>query len=166
MGSNELENLVSCFSLLDAYEPKPGAKSDDFTWYASSGASASRLDRVYVLITTLGAEFFLYTNHKILHCSLKFSAKNVISRKSYWQLNSSVLEDEMYIKLIKDLMNDSKTLNLANDSIREWWDDLKKRIKKVSITHYAVRKKENKKEENELKTKSKYEIIPAKVNSL
>ena len=32
MGSNELENLVSCFSLLDAYEPKPGAKSDDFTW--------------------------------------------------------------------------------------------------------------------------------------
>ena len=63
-------------------------------------------------------------------------------------------------------MNDSKTLNLANDSVREWWDDLKKRIKKVSITHYAVRKNENKKEENELKTKSKYEIIPAKVNSL
>ena len=27
MGSNELENLVSCFSSLDAYEPKPGAKS-------------------------------------------------------------------------------------------------------------------------------------------
>ena len=43
---------------------------------------------------------------------------------------------------------------------------LKKRIKKVSITHYAVRKKENKKEENELKTKSKYETNPAKVNSL
>ena len=133
MGSNELENLVSCFSLLDAYEPKPGAESDDFTWYASSGASASRLDRVYVLKTTLGAEFFLYTNHKILHCSLKFSAKNVISRKSYWQLNSSVLEDEMYIKLIKDLMNDSKTLNFANDSVREWWDDLKKELKRLAL---------------------------------
>ena len=168
-GSNELETLVNRFSLLDAYKPKPGAKSHDFTWYASSGASASRLDRVYVpksCVTTLTAEIFPYSDHKILHCSLKFSAKNVISGKSYWKLNSSVLQDENYIKLIKDLINDSKTLKLAYDSVSEWWDDLKERIKKVSITHCAVRKKESNQEEYELKTKLKYETDPAKVNSL
>ena len=154
IGSAELEQVVSGFCLSDAYKSNPGSTKNDFTWYSPSSSTASRLDRFYVPVSSLSSvdsDFFPYTDHKIVHCSLELTDKGVNPGKSYWKLNNSVLHDDKYLKLIKDLIADSKTLRLAFDKASDWWDDLNERIKKVTIKHCAIKKRESEQVEYEIK---------------
>ena len=169
IGSAELEQVVSGFCLSDAYKSNPGSTKNDFTWYSPSSSTASRLDRFYVPVSSLSSvdsDFFPYTDHKIVHCSLELTDKGVNPGKSYWKLNNSVLHDDKYLKLIKDLIADSKTLRLAFDKASDWWDDLKERIKKVTIKHCAIKKRESEQVEYEIKTRLKYETDPEEVVGL
>ena len=64
---------------------------------------------------------------------------------SRWLLAVALGESEYKMK-IKTLISDTATLIDAYDNVALWWDDLKNRIKIVSIAYCSKRKSENRKE--------------------
>ena len=67
-----------------------------------------------------------------------------------WKLNNSLLENLEYKNKIKQLFQDSQTLRPAFKSTCEWWDDVKNRIKKISISIASKIKKQNREKETKI----------------
>ena len=70
------------------------------------------------------------------------------------------MDDDKSPKLIKDLLADCKTLRLVIGGTIQ----LKDRIKKVTIKHCAIKKRESDQEEYEIKIRLKYETDPEAVS--
>ena len=143
-GSKELRSSMSDFGLVDSFRYL-NPRTKNFTWFGHQATQASRLDRIFVSPQLLGdcsTEFFPYSDHKFVHCSLFLDTNSGRHGKSYWKLNNSILSDDYFKQKIENLLIDSRTLRPAFSSTGEWWDDVKTRIKKVAIKHSSVKKRE------------------------
>ena len=132
VGSSELESLVISFGCSDPYRRPPGALKNEFTWFSGSAASAIRLDKFFVprdCASSIKSEFFPYSDHKILHCSIKITTSTIAHGKSFWKLNNSILQDDVYIDLIKNLIEDCRSLRLAFKQSGNGGSTLKRELK-------------------------------------
>lgn len=136
-------SLKSDFSLLDAWR-KCNPRAVSFTWSNSSKTQASRLDRFFLSKTlfakVISSNIFpcVFSDHDFV--SLKIALNGVSGRKNdVWKFNSSLLFDAEFKQLVTNEVQNSK-LEVNNfSSLGDWWDDLKIRIRKLSID-FSVRK--------------------------
>lgn len=143
-GSEELSGICSAFRLVDSWRVD-NPKTKLYTWQNKSGSQASRIDRFYVdaglSFTCSDFSYFPYSDHKIVTGMLKITTtKKSTAGKSFWKLNTTVLNDKKYQEEICSLISETSTLKMLYPNISEWWDDLKCRIKKISIS-YCCRKR-------------------------
>nr|CAB3264543.1 pol-like protein [Phallusia mammillata] len=91
----------------------------------------------------------IMSDHKIVVLTLEF-APNARGR-GYWKLNTRLLNDKRYVKLIRKTIDDYTQTNPANHvNPHTRWDALKAVIRGVSIGFSARVKKENTSRQNEL----------------
>ena len=145
VGHAELCSTVSDFDLEDKWRVVyPQCKS--FTWANKAGTQASRLDRFYIpadlVVEKYEISVFPFSDHKVIQIVLPFAQSGDCQtpKVTHWKLNTSILEEQEYKNKIKKLFNDMATLMEAFDNIAHWWDDLKRRIKIITIAYCSARK--------------------------
>ena len=139
-------SLKSDFSLVDVWR-KLHPQSVSFTRSNSSFSQASRLDRFFISKSRLGSAL----SSTILPCTLSdhefitfvLRLDSVSNRENFiWKFNCSLLKDSDFKQLINNEIAIRK-LEINNfPSLGAWWDDLKVRIRKISID-FSVRKRRN-----------------------
>ena len=106
-----------------------------FSYHSVHGKS--RVDRVYVSdsfvcgVSNIKYTFYPQPNtHKLL----KFEIDSTIEKgPGYWKLNTSILNDTAYIKLITDCITELKTFPCENAI--EWWELLLLHVRSLSASY-------------------------------
>ena len=121
-GSKELGYSLSDFGLTDSFRYLT-PRTKNITWFGHQATLASHLDQIFVSQKLLGgcsSEFFPYSDHKFVHCSLFNNSNSAKHGKSYWKLNNSILSDDYFKQKIENLLIDSRTLGPAFSYIGKW----------------------------------------------
>ena len=145
VGHKELNAVIADFGLEDRWRVQnPGCKK--YTWSNKSGNQASRLDRFYIPsdLESKKCEIsvFPFSDHKLVLVDLEISKTRASTRPrmTHWKLNTKILEEDDYRRVIKDLICDFATLMDAYEDVTVWWDDFKTRVKTVTISYCSKRK--------------------------
>lgn len=145
VGSRELNGAIEELDLIDSFRVAC-PDNRQFTWSNKQGSQASRLDRIFAPaafeVLRHSTEIFPYSDHKSVSLELGFKGPEPEPlRPSTWKLNVSFLEDKNYVKKIKNLINDCLTIREGFANVCDWWDDLKRRVKLVSVSHCSHQKR-------------------------
>ena len=146
--SKELYGIIKGFNYHDAYIEFN--QINDFTW-SRQGSRASRLDQIYlppdIVPKSKSCKHILHlSDHKavLLSLSLEISRPNVdiLKEKSFWKLNSRVLEDKNFDKNFKrvllEIMDDKDSFG----STVEWFESsFRKKVRDFLIDFSKVRQK-------------------------
>ena len=107
------------------------SNSAEYTWISRKPNinSKSRLDRFYlskqIFLSEQLHEEFLYSDHKLVSAKIRFTPDNHDDRgPGYYKINASVLQEEDYIDLIKQMWTED--LDKADMPTR--WDRQKDRV--------------------------------------
>ena len=135
----QIDNLCSSFDLIDIWRIRnPDVKR--FTWRQKNPIVQRRLD--FWLITSSIQEEVenvdiipaIRTDHSAI--SMHINGIEEIRRgPSFWKFNSSLLEDEVYIKLVTDKYSDWLEVGKDVQDPRVLWDFIKYKIRYETITH-------------------------------
>ena len=127
----------------------------------------SRGDRVYVSdsfvcgVSNLKYTFYPQANtHKILSFDIESTQEK---GPGYWKLNTSILNDTAYVKLITDCINTLKNHQAENDI--EWWELLLITVRSLSVS-YSQKKKYLEKEVKKHWTRELVELEAVPVQAL
>ena len=159
VGSDELLELTERYGLVDTYRSE-FPEGSELTWIGHNGRQGSRIDRFFVpslLKTKSKFETFPYSDHKVVICDIKSVAQSDNVGTSYFKLNTSVLNDTKYKKVIRDLLEESRTIRELFESTAEWWDEVKRRIRSASVSYCSNKRKQERADELYLKDKLKVE---------
>ena len=148
--SKYFENILKENKVIDVYR-KHNNSDTGYTWVNPANPSQkSRLD--YILSTNYINQYIkecTVTNaptpdHKAVICKLSIIVKK--RGAGYWKLNTSILDDNLYKDIIKDVIE--KTLAEYENLLpkRVLWDFCKIRIKEKSIK-YCIEKSKSQKNE-------------------
>jgi len=145
----QIDNLCSSFDLIDIWRIRnPDVKR--FTWRQKNPIVQRRLD--FWLITSSFQEEVenvdiipaIRTDHSAI--SMHINGIEEIRRgPSFWKFNSSLLEDEVYIKLVTDKYSDWLEEGKDLQDPRVLWDFIKYKIRCETIT-YSKQKARNRRE--------------------
>ena len=136
-----LSSLQSDFSLIDVWR-KCHPRVVSFTWSNASNTQASRLDRFLVSqslsVVSCNISLCAFSDHDFVDFDLPLD--NAPRRRSeVWKFNSSLLSDPDFKQLIINEIEARKLDVNIFSSLGDWWDDLKVRIRTLSID-FSVRK--------------------------
>ena len=111
-----------------------------YTWLKPDGSDASRLDRFYTALHTFSCVIIdcPLSDHNAILGTFKLPNDSVRG-KGYWKFNNKILLEEDFISLLTDCYKDWQTLKSAFPSITEWWEDVKGRIKRLTIKYCVKR---------------------------
>ena len=145
---NEELNLIDIWRIVN-----PNSKR--YTWRGMTkiGHVHSRLDfwltsmhMIYDLKTT-DIKPSIKSDHSIISSS--FELQNSIQKgRGFWKFNSDLLKDPEYILMIKDMVNNSKTMygnNFTNKALL--WDFVKCELRGATISFSSYKAKERRKNE-------------------
>ena len=154
------DNFKDRVHITDPYREKfPTTKM--FSYHNNKGKS--RGDRVYVsdsLVDKVSDLTYHYYPQANTHKLLTFSLSSPDERgPGYWKLNTSVLKDPPYIKLITDSINELKNFDYENPSV--WWEVLLINVRSISFD-YTVQKNKVKRQSKKCWTDElvKLEALP------
>lgn len=118
--------------------------SSSFTWTRWNGSLASRIDLFgvpYVWVSSVSSCEILPCPFSD-HCSvlLSVSVPDVVPPgPGLWKLNTSILEEEEYVKIISDFWLTWRASIQLFPSLAKWWEVGKGRIKGLSIRYCCSR---------------------------
>ena len=131
---------VCCIDIWRYLHPSSSA----FTWTKADGTISSRIDLIgcpYVWVASVSVCEILpcpFSDHCAVSCSL--TVPDVIPPgPGLWKLNTSVLEEVEYCRLISDFWADWRDCKLCFSSLSKWWDSGKAKIKGITVS-YCVRR--------------------------
>ena len=160
--SSYLQQMVETLDLVDIWKVKnPGVHKFTRRQNTRNGLIHSRID--FFLVTShleyvvQKADILpgLKSDHSLLELSL-FVENQPKRGRGLWKLNTSLLQDSDYIKLIKSTISDAK-LDLANLSDKHMdWDYVKCRIRTESISFSIKKNKKQHKYINSLTQRLTY----------
>jgi exonuclease III len=149
--AQELKNIIESHNLIDIWRvTNPNTKK--FTWSGrtANGISKSRID--YWLISDtiqyqcsnidIGLGYRSDHNPVVLTYAEK---DNKNKGRGYWKLNNLLLNDNEYISMIKDTINQHITDYENDDNHILNWDTLKMSIRRESVS-FAIRKAKKRRE--------------------
>ncbi|KAJ8019501.1 hypothetical protein HOLleu_41125 [Holothuria leucospilota] len=117
----------------EAVHPIPG-----HTWFRRNSSQSSRIDRVYIAqaFTAVKAETadIPFSDHIPVYINIKFPS-NAVKKKSYWKYNVSLNLDERFCRDFLYHYDKWSSLKPAFGTIVDWWENIKIRIKELSIRH-------------------------------
>ena len=137
-----------------------------FTWFQKNPVKMSRLDFFLVsndipnLLYSTSIKPGYRSDHSIVCISLK--ANDNKKGHGFWKMNTSLLEDKNYVKLIKDLIRENVHMYAQegqdpnnfdvpfNISDQLFFETLKMEIRKISITYSSKLKRERENNEKNL----------------
>ena len=91
---------------------------------------------------------YTHSDHKFVAISLS-SFDHVQMGGSYWKFNNSLLEDTDYLDYMKIMLVDCVSNIPSDESLLNWWDNLKGKIKTQTIL-FSKRKRKREKYELDL----------------
>lgn len=131
--SETLKNIINDLRLVDTYRSKH-PKSPGYTW--SNGRTHSRID---FLLTSKGLQPtdaavtpVFFSDHAKIECSLLINGYTKRGKGS-WKLNVSLLQDTKVVENLKTKLTQWTSLKPLFNSVGEWWEDVKVRIKNFFI---------------------------------
>ena len=155
----QIDNLCSSFDLIDIWRIRnPDVKR--FTWRQKNPIVQRRLD--FWLITSSIQEEVenvdiipaIRTDHSAI--SMHINGIEEIRRgPSFWKFNSSLLEDEVYIKLVTDKYSDWLEEGKDLQDPRVLWDFIKYKIRYENITYSKQKARNRRKKLSALEEKIK-----------
>ena len=151
---NEELNLIDIWRIVN-----PNSKRYTWRGITKVGQVHSRLDfwltsmhMIYDLKTT-DIKPSIKSDHSII--SLSFELHNSIQKgRGFWKFNSNLLKDPEYIRMIKDMVNNCKTMygnNFTNKALL--WDFIKCELRGATISFSSYKAKERRKNEALLNNK-------------
>lgn len=119
-----------------------------FTWCRKDRSEATRID--YFLIGPEGYKNSIscdirpivlqYTDHNCV--SIKIDLNRGHKGRGYWKLNSSILENEDYVKTISNLKTNYKNKSINYPDLDLLWDNFKTEVRDISINYCKFKAKE------------------------
>ena len=132
-----LVSLMSDFSLVDVWR-KRNPRKITFTWSNNDQSQASRIDRFFLAKPLVSKVSFcdvlpcVFSDHDFI--KLDLSLDGLFRRRSgVWRFNNSLLSDPAFKNLLSSAIADFKLKIPCFDSLRDWWDNLKIEIRKVTV---------------------------------
>lgn len=129
--SRVLQTIIEDFHLKDVFGVRV-SDSDFFTWSSSNFSVRSRID--YCLISKdIKVEDFnlhpvFFSDHSLLYTELDIQAKTNFG-KGVWKLNVLLLKEEKIVQRFRGMYRNWQTVKCLYNSVGEWWEDVKKRVK-------------------------------------
>ena len=148
---NELKTFSETLSLCDIWRTKKEGIFG-FTWHCKATKIFCRLDFWLISnhlcnnVTKVDILPTVNSDHSIIHISIK--TLNPKRGPSYWKFNASLLNDDEYVKMIKNVIKQSaKKHEHANKNLQ--WELIKMEIRSSTITYSKIKKaKQNEYEKN------------------
>ena len=134
-GRAEISELLLLHNLSDAYRCLYPFQSGH-TWFCQQ--QSARIDRLYVPsmfgVTSVSTSSLPFSDHNPVYAEFQV----IMSKdrgKGYWKYNVSLNSNERFVKDLRFHYRLWSTLKPGYESLLEWWDDIKSRIKHLSIRH-------------------------------
>jgi len=159
IAANEIDDMREIYDLIDIWRLRNRNKRR-YTWRQKSPRVHCRLD--YFLISNHISDFIcsnqilssVLSDHSPVEISLKFLDTPKLG-SGHWKLNVSLLNDEGYVKLVREHINKWKEqYNLENCNLK--WELIKYETKKLSIEYSKKRRKEQNNKKKELEEELDY----------
>ena len=134
-GINALTDLKDKYTMEDKWRMQmPNAREYTWTSRKSGENIKSRLDRFYlskgiILISQIVVSD-IQSDHEILLAKIQIPGKTKRGR-GYWKFNNSVLEDEEYIRIMSEKLEDNSKKSKTN--LNQWWEETKIMIRQTTI---------------------------------
>ena len=136
VGKKELCTILRSFSLIDSWLKVNSDKGH--TWFHLGKQQSSRIDKIYVgdnfnVIKSVTIPFH-FSDHVILNTFV--SLPNVQNNfKSYWKFNVSLCKNDSFVQDFVYYYHLWQTLKPGFNSVVEWWENIKQRIKDLCIKY-------------------------------
>ena len=153
-GSVELRDFADSVSICDVFRAKfPTRKL--FTRHNKSNTNMSRIDRIYapkdMISDAFGYTFdpCSYSDHDLV--SVKFQCKQTTPRgPGLWKFNSSLTQDNDYVGLLSQFLQDCKLQKGRYPDLRTWWDAGKCHIRDITVEFSTSRRREKRSQRSNL----------------
>ena len=148
-----LHDLIRVANLCDAFRTLYPDR-EEYTFFRQ-GLASSRLDRMYLSSGMRGG--ICGASHVASlsdHCGVKvvvnldftYNSKKERNMKSYWKLNSAILNDENFLPSFKPFWSNLEKLSPSYPDIAEWWDCCAKPCIKDFCVAFSVQRKHRRKQ--------------------
>ena len=135
IGWEQLFCILKDFNLIDPFRKKyPCIK--EFTWFSQT--ACCRLDRFYISNVLfdndieISHDLYSLSDHHLVYMKLSpFNHQKV--GQSYWKFNRSLLDNPDYIDFMTMFLKNNVSVFPSDESLLEWWDNLKVSIRSVTI---------------------------------
>ncbi|KAJ8017862.1 hypothetical protein HOLleu_44473 [Holothuria leucospilota] len=117
------------------------------TWFRVNSNQSSRIDRIYVPkeVKVCNSETFclLYFDHNPVYVDFVTPNTPDSNGKGYWKYNVSLNRDKDFCRDLRHHYQMWSSLKPGFDSLSDWWENIKGRIRELAIKHSKrrVRKK-------------------------
>jgi exonuclease III len=150
-----LQNIIDKHGLVDAYR-QVNKTGKDKTHKNFGSLRKARIDRIYVVETNTITKIehltstLKFTDHKAVNITLNMPQVGPnSSRTSIWKFNNTLLQDTNYITHMTKIMRDF-VIDLPDDNVAEYWEILKRTVRRVSQILAKQINKQRKKVEHTL----------------
>lgn len=144
-GRRELCTIIHSLSLVDSWLNVNSIDNNGHTWFHSGKGQSSRMDRIYVhegfRIIKSSKIAFPLSDHDAVHTVITVPHERFVFH-SYWKFNVSFCKDEAFIHDLAFQYSRWQTLKPGFESIGDWWENVKGRIKELCIKHGVRRSRD------------------------
>ena len=164
--TESLKNIIKDFKLSDTYRAL-NPRQPGYTW--SNGRTHSRID---FLLTSKGLQVqrasvtpVCFSDHSKIDCTLVLNDKTERGKGS-WKLNTSLLQEKKVVNKLKEKLVQWSSLQFAFNTVGEWWDDVKERVKQffIEVGKKAAKTKRFKAKKEQAKLQRLYTMAHAGFN--
>ncbi|KAJ8029704.1 hypothetical protein HOLleu_29164 [Holothuria leucospilota] len=141
-----VRELIHTFQLADGYRAVH-PQTPGHTWFRVNSNQSSRIDRIYVPkeVKVCNSETFClpYSDHNPVYVDFVTPNTPDSNGKSYWKYNVSLNRDKDFCRDLRHHYQMWSSLKPGFDSLSDWWENIKGRIREHAIKHSKsrVRKK-------------------------
>ena len=144
-GRTELLKVINDYDLEDIYRRRNPDKQM-YTFRRANKISASRLD--YWLISSRASCYIVKCDIDIVPCtdhrgvSIEINSDEIERGPGRWQMNDNVIKSERYRNMFEELWPMWLENKTTYKNVREWWVDVKVKIKELTIIVSKEKRKE------------------------
>ena len=153
-GSKEIKDFVTTNNLVDSFRVF-NPMSPGHTWFRDSMNQSSRIDRIYIpnnfVIDNVITPPLPYSDHNPVHATIQIPHTSKHG-KGYWKYNVSLNNNRDFCEDLRYYYKLWSSLKIGFNSITDWWDNIKIRIKQLAVRHSSRIAREKKKQLAELQS--------------
>ena len=151
VGREELNHVTSSHSLIDSFRTLHPS-SPGHTWSRSN--RSSRIDRIYLpvdfRIAKAVTSSFPYSDRNPVFVTFSVQCSRIDKGKGYWKYNCALNDNQSFCDDLRVQYQLWSSLKEGFNSLTDWWENIKERIKSLAIFHSSKVARENRARLNSL----------------